>query len=173
VGTEDGTNGGPALSARYSEAFSAYLADRGEQALGAAYDLGREAVAAQLSVLDLAEAHHNALIGADLRDEATLQAAADFLRESLSTFESVHRGYLEVSEVARLEHSYVEQLNALAEASVAINSSLTVEAILQLTADTARAILSAGRATVAVLAPDPRLRPLTATSPPRLGGGDP
>ena len=48
---------------------------------------------------------------------------------------------------------------------MAINSSLTVEAILQLTADTARTIIRAGRATVAILAPDPRLRPLTATSP--------
>ena len=105
--------------------------------------------------------------------DATLGAAADFLRESLSTFETVHRGYLEVQEVARLEHEYVEQLRALADASVAINSSLTVEAILQLTADTARTIIRAARATVAILAPDPRLRPLTATSPPRLGGGEP
>src|SRR4051794_28083115 len=102
-----------------------------------------------------------------------IEAAANFLRESLSMFETVHRGYIEVQEVARLEHEYVEQLGALASASVAINSSLTVEAILQLTADTARGILRAARATVAVLAPDPRLRPLTATSPPRLGGGDP
>jgi serine phosphatase RsbU (regulator of sigma subunit) len=176
VGTEDGTNGGPALAARYSAAFAAYLSDRGEQALGAAYDLGREAVAAHLSVLDLAEAHHGALrialAGAE-PEEATLQAGADFLRESLSTFETVHRGYLEVQEVARLEHEHVEQLRALADASVAINSSLTVEAILHLTADTARTIIRAGRATVAILAPDPRLRPLTATSPPRLGGGEP
>ena len=173
MGTTDGTNGGPALAARYSEAFAAYLSDRGEQALGAAYDLGREAVAAQLSVLDLADAHHSALVAALAGDVATLQAGADFLRESLSTFETVHRGYREVQEVARLEHEYVEQLGALASASVAINSSLTVEGILQLTADTARSILKAARATVAVLAPDPRLRPLTATSPPRLGGGEP
>src|SRR5439155_7891339 len=82
------------------------------------------------------------------------------------------RGYLEVQEVARLEHQHVEQLRALAEASVAINSSLTVEEILQLTAEAARGIIGAGRATVAILAPDPRLRPLTATSPPRLGGGE-
>src|SRR3954467_2638428 len=173
VGTKDGTNGGPALAARYSAAFAAYLNDRGEQALGAAYDLGREAVAAQLSVLDLADAHHSALQAALARDDATLQLAADFLRESLSMFETVHRGYLEVQEAARLEHSYVEQLRALSDASVAINSSLTVEAILQLTADAAREILHSARATVAVLAPDARLRPLTATSPPRLGGGDP
>ncbi len=138
MGTTDGTNGGPALAARYSEAFSAYLEDRGEQALGAAYDIGREAVAMQLSVLDLADAHHNALRAALAGDDATLEAAANFLRESLSTFETVHRGYLEVQEVARLEHEYVEQLRALSEASVAINSSLTVEAILQLTADAAQ-----------------------------------
>lgn len=173
MGTTDGTNGGPALAARYSAAFTAYLADRGESALGAAYDLGREAVAAQLSVLDLAEAHHAALRSAEVHDDETLAAAADFLRESLSMFETVHRGYLEVQEVARLEHEHVEQLRALADASVAINLSLTVEAILQLTADAAREILRATRCTVAVLAPDPRLRPLTATSPPRLSGGDP
>jgi hypothetical protein len=178
VGTEDGANGTPTLAARYSTAFAAYLADRGESALGAAYDLGREAVAARLSVLDIAEAHHAAL-KAVLGDEwgsapeGTLQAAADFLRESLSTFETVHRGYREVQEVARLEHEYVQQLRALADASVAINSSMTVEEILQLTADTARSIIHAARATVAIHAPDPRLRPLTATSPPRLGSGDP
>jgi serine phosphatase RsbU (regulator of sigma subunit) len=160
------------LAARYSAAFAAYLADRGESALGAAYDLGREAVTAQLSVLDLSDAHHAALQAASEGDGATLQAAAEFLRESLSTFETVHRGYLEVQQVARLEHEYIEQLRALSDASVAINSSLTVEEILQLTADAARSIVRAARATVAVLAPDPRLRPLTATCPPRLSVGD-
>src|SRR4051812_22037303 len=171
----DGTNGGPALAARYREAFTAYLADRGETGLGAAYDLGREAVAAHLSVLDLAEAHHAALrtaLGGASPSEATLAAGADFLRESLSTFETVHRGYLEVQEVARIEHEHVEQLRALADASVAINLSMTVEEIIQLTADTARRIIGVARATVAILAPDPRLRPLTATSPTRLGGGE-
>jgi hypothetical protein len=177
VGTTEGTaNGGPALAARYSAAFAAYLSDRGEKALGAAYDLGREAVAARLSVLDLAEAHHGALraaLGGAPPSEEALRASADFLRESLSTFESVHRGYLEVQEVARIEHAHVEQLRALAEASVAINSSLTVEEIVQLTADTAREVIHATRATVGIHAPDPRQRPLTATSPPRLGGGVP
>jgi GAF domain-containing protein len=169
VGTGDVTNG---LAARYSAAFATYLADRGEQSLGAAYDLGREAVAAKLSMLDLADAHHEALRRARAGDDATLLAAEEFLRESLSTFETVHRGYLEVQEVARLEHEYVEQLRALADASVAINSSLTVEAILQLTADTARAVVHTSRATVSILAPDPRLRPLTATSPPRIVAGE-
>ena len=93
--------------------------------------------------------------GAAEPTDATLQAAEDFLRESLSTFESVHRGYTEVQEVARLEHDHVQQLRSLADASVAINSSMTVQEILQLTADAARGILGADRATVAVMASAP------------------
>jgi hypothetical protein len=173
---EGGTTNGD-LVARYARAFSAYLDDQGERQLGAAYDLGRDAVAAHLSVLDLAEAHHAALRGelegGSRAPEATLQAAADFLRESLSIFESVHRGYTEVQEVARLEHEYVDQLRSLARASVAINSSMTVEEILQLTADAARAITDAERASVAVKATSSRLPPLSATSPEQLGGGQP
>jgi hypothetical protein len=172
--TEGAANGAPDLAAAYASAFSAYLADRGERELGAAYDLGRQAVAAHMSVLDLAEAHHEALraaLGDGSPPEATLQAAANFLRESLSIFESVHRGYSEVREVARIEHEHVEQLRALADVSVGLNSSLTVEEILQLTADAARALIGGSRATVAIFAPDPRLRPLTATSPPRLSDG--
>jgi serine phosphatase RsbU (regulator of sigma subunit) len=173
---EGGTNVAPDLAARYATAFAAYLEDRGERGLGAAYDLGREAVAARMSVLDLAEAHHAALRAA-LEDttrapEPTVQAGADFLRESLSIVESVHRGYSEVREVARIEHEHVQQLRALAEASVALNSSLTVEEILQVTADAARALTASARATVAIFGPDPRLRPLTATSPTQLSDGE-
>ncbi len=166
-------NGAPELTDRYAAAFAAYLRDRGERGLGAAYDLGREAVAAHLSVLDLAEAHHAALRGvlAGGATEATLQAAGDFLRESLSIFESVHRGYTEVQEVARLEHDHVQQLRALADASVAINSSMTVQEIIQLTADAARGILAVDRASVAVMASHARMRPLTATSPAQLAEG--
>jgi serine phosphatase RsbU (regulator of sigma subunit) len=172
---EAGTNVAPELAAAYADAFAAYLADRGERELGAAYDIGRQAVAAHLGVLDLAEAHHAAIrqaLAGGGQPEDTLQAGADFLRESLSIFESVHRGYREVQEVARIEHEHVEQLRALADASVALNSSLTVEEILQLTADAARTLIRGTRATVAIFAPDPRLRPLTATSPPLPAGGD-
>jgi serine phosphatase RsbU (regulator of sigma subunit) len=172
--TEARTIGAPDLAARYAAAFESYLADQGETGLGAAYQLGREAVAANLSVLDLAEAHHAALQGLP-RDapEANLHAAAAFLRESLATFESVHRGYREVQQVARLEHEHVQQLRALADASVALNSSLTVEEIMQLTADAALSLIGAVRATAAVVAPDPRGPALTATSPPLLADGPP
>src|SRR5918997_3510563 len=107
------------LAARYAATFSAYLAGRGEEALGEAYALGREAVAAQPSLLDLARAHHRA-VGQALRDATTperraevVEAAAALFRESISTFEIAHRGYLEVQEVARLEHDHVMQLRSL------------------------------------------------------------
>ncbi len=168
-------NVAPDLATRYATAFSSYVADPAERELGAAYDLGRQAVAEHLSVLDLAEAHHAAVraaLDSGVRDvDATLQAGADFLRESLSIFESVHRGYHEVQEVARIEHQHVEQLRALADASVALNSTLTVEEILQITVDAARTLLGGSRATVAIFAADPRLTQLTATSPPLLAGG--
>jgi hypothetical protein len=94
-----------------------------------------------------------------------VQAAAAFIRESLSAFEIAARGYHEVQETARIEHAHVEQLRSLADASVAINSSLTAEEILQLTADAARGVLGARRASIAILAAEPRRPPIGATSP--------
>jgi stage II sporulation SpoE-like protein len=165
--------GAPALADRYASAFAAHLGEGGESGLGAAYALGREAVAAQSSVLDFADAHHSALTVALAsappgRQGEIVRAGAEFLREGLSTFEIAARGYHEVQEIARIEHEHIEQLRALADASVAINSSLGVEEILQLTADAAREVLGAERASIAILSAEPRRPPLGATSPPDL-----
>src|SRR5215211_513917 len=110
------------LQERYQEAFLAWLAHRDERELGTAYALGREAVTARLSVLDLAEVHHKAAQEV-LRDEADpdrraelLEAAGVFFGEALSTFEIANRGYREVQHLARLEHEHVMQLRELAEA---------------------------------------------------------
>ena len=77
-----------------------------------------------------------------------------------------------MQEIARIEHEHVEQLRSLADASVAINSSLTAEEILQLTADAARAVLGARRASIAILSAEPRRPPLGATSPEIQEGSD-
>jgi serine phosphatase RsbU (regulator of sigma subunit) len=158
------------LRTRYHEAFRAWLEHRDERELGTAYALGREAVSAQLSVLDLAEAHHEAAQRA-LRDESDPQrraeliaAAGVFFGEALSTVEIAHRGYHAVQEVARVEHEHVEQLNALAEASVRINAAMTTEEMLQLTADSARAVLGAAVATISTSVGDPFARGLSAAS---------
>src|SRR5918997_3767217 len=159
------------LRDRYHEAFRAWLLHRDERELGTAYALGREAVTARLSVLDLAEAHHDAAIEA-LRDETDpvrrtelLEAAGVFFNEALSTFEIAHRGYREVQEVARLEHEHVMQLRALADASVRINATMTTEEVLQLTVEAAQSVLGASRAAISASSGDPYARGLTATWP--------
>ena len=159
------------LRARYHEAFRAWLAHRDERELGTAYALGREAVTAQLSVLDLAESHH-AAFGEALREEEDparraelLEAAGVFFGEALSTFEIAHRGYHAVQEVARLEHEHVNQLNALAQASVKINATMTTEEALQLTVEAAREVLGASHATISSSAGDPFARGISAASP--------
>jgi len=162
------------LRARYHEAFRTWLAHRDERELGAAYALGREAVSAQLSVLDLAESHHDAA-GEALRGEADpdkraelLEAAGVFFGEALSTFEIAHRGYREVQEVARIEHEHVTQLRALADASVRINAAMTTEEVLQLTVEAARRVLGTPQATISSTSGDPFARGLSAAS--RAGG---
>jgi serine phosphatase RsbU (regulator of sigma subunit) len=159
------------LHERYQEAFRAWLAHRDERELGTAYALGREAVSARFSMLDLAEAHHRAVQNA-LCDEADparqgelLTAAGVFFGEALSTFEIAHRGYREVQEVARLEHEHVMQLRALADASVRINASLTTEEVLQLTVEAAQHVLGARRATITSTSGDAISRGLSAAFP--------
>ena len=172
----DGDTG--SLADRYAQAFDRHLAEGGgESSLGAAYDLGRKAVEDRLGAIDLAEAHHLALAGVlaqapPERHAELVGSAAEFLREALSTFEIAARGYIEVQETARIEHEHVEQLRALADASVAINSTLTAEEILQHTADTARTVIGASRASIAIMHSEPRRPPLSATSPPGLSEGE-
>src|SRR3954468_3424690 len=165
-----------ALRDRYEEAFREWLVTHDERELGIAYSLGREAVSAHLSVLELAEAHHRAtreapraLDDPDAR-AAVLDAAAAFLREALSTFEIAHRGYLEMQQVARVEHEHVMQLRALADASVRINGATSTEATLQHTADAACEVLGVRHATVSSTAGDPFARVLSATAPPGGAG---
>jgi serine phosphatase RsbU (regulator of sigma subunit) len=92
----------------YGAAFHEYLLAPTEAGLQSAYELGRRAVAAEMSVLDVATIHHDALAsalkeapnGSEL-DVATV--AADFLLESLSAFEMLQRGYREARETL-LQH---------------------------------------------------------------------
>ena len=168
----------PQLRSRYRDAFRAWLDHRDERELGTAYALGREAVSEQLSVLDLAQSHHEAAQEA-LREEEDpdrraelLAAAGVFFGEALSTFEIAHRGYHEVQQVARLEHEHVMQLRALADASVKINAAMTTEEVLQLTVDAAQAVLGAQRANISSTSGGSFSRGLSAASPTGGTGGE-
>ena len=148
------------LRRSYATGLQAYLRDPNERTLRAAYELGREAVTRELDVLDLALVHHEALAGAlraaDPDDlERLIRSAADFLLDSLSAFEMIRRAYTEARDAAALERrqaSMLRQLsNLLADASLALDASGSLEEMLRLVAEQARELTRAA-CCVAVLA---------------------
>ncbi len=83
----------------YRAAFLRYLPRREESALHIAYELGRSAVADGLSLLDLAQVHHDVFLEV-LRDTDGEQltqvasAASEFFLEVLATYDMAQRGFL-------------------------------------------------------------------------------
>jgi serine phosphatase RsbU (regulator of sigma subunit)/anti-sigma regulatory factor (Ser/Thr protein kinase) len=141
----------------YLAAFRSYLAGGGETGLETAYEFGREAVAAELSLLELAGIHHDVL--ADCLSSAPkgeleriARAGTDFFRESLSTFEMIQRGFGEAQETARLEQRHAAQLRGLAEAALSLNSALSEKEILAMLGERACAIVGADRSAVSLIA---------------------
>lgn len=123
---------GPDRLARdYRGALFDYVACAGEGPLARAYELGRDAIAAGRSIPDIVGIHGAALQellaapAAGVRTDDLLDAAAQFLAESLSSFEMTHRGYRdslvawrhinetleqEISRIARTLHDESGQL---------------------------------------------------------------
>lgn len=146
----------------YASALGQYLRDPTESSLRVAYELGREAVTRQLSVLDLVVIHQEALLSAlaGISDMAQAQqftrAAGDFVLESLSSFEMVQRGFREVRQAFLNERRQTElsrQLSTfLADASLALDASDSLEEMLRLVAEQARELVGAECCVVTVAA---------------------
>ncbi len=88
------------LTHNYRAAFLRYLPRREEAALNAGYQLGRAAVIDRLSILELAQVHHNVLLDVLretpdelLADVAT--AASEFFLEVIATYDMTQRAFLE------------------------------------------------------------------------------
>ncbi len=145
--------------AAYGAAFRSYVDDRTEFNLRTAYELGRDAVVRDLSVLDLTLVHHDVLLDA-LREAATADvehvthAAAAFVLESLSAFEMVRRGFNEAREAALLERRQAAMLrqlsNFLADISLALATADPLEEMLQLVAEQARELVGCGWCRVSI-----------------------
>jgi Phosphoserine phosphatase RsbU, N-terminal domain len=137
----------------YASALGDYLLDPSEASLRVAYELGREAVGRQLSVLDLAIAHQEALLSVlgGAFDEAQvkeiMRAAGDFFLESLSSFEMVRRGFKEAREAFLLERRQTRLSRRLStfltDASFALNASDSLQEMLRLVAEQARELVGA------------------------------
>ena len=86
----------------YRTAFLRYLSRRDEAPLATGYELGRSAVAAGVSVLDLARVHHEVFLDVlreTSQDELTsvATAASEFFLEVLSTYDMAQRAFLDQS----------------------------------------------------------------------------
>lgn len=164
----DDTGARPFVAA-YASALGDYLRAPGERSLRVAYELGREAVSRQMSVLDLGVAHQEALLSAlggasnPAETQDVTRAAGDFFLESLSSFEMVQRGFKEARDAARLERRQADmsrQLSTfLADASLALEASDSLEEMLLLVAEQARELVGAHCALATVAA---KGRPRTA-----------
>ena len=87
------------LHRNYRAAFLRYLPSRDEAALDAGYQIGRSAVTEGLTILDLAQVHHDILrevirTSTTEEREGVIATAGDFLVEVLATYEMTRRGYL-------------------------------------------------------------------------------
>jgi len=84
------------LRRNYRAAFLQYLPRREEAALHKGYEIGRNAVAGGISLLELAQVHHEVLLDV-LRDTRTdelpavAEAASEFLLEVLATHHMAQR----------------------------------------------------------------------------------
>lgn len=86
------------LRRNYRAAFLRYLPSRDEAALHVGYQIGRAAVTDGLSILDLAQVHHEVFLEVltdtrsdDLNRVAT--AAADFFLQVLATYDMAQRAF--------------------------------------------------------------------------------
>jgi len=138
-------------AADYAAALDAHVVRADEATLRAGYELGRRAVAEDVSALDLASIHHQALarsIGPDDRPQAdVLAAGAEFFQELLSAYEMVHRGYREAAAAAAAERRHTAMLRQLssflADASLTVRQTEAVEEVLRLVVEYARELTGA------------------------------
>lgn len=96
------------LQSAYVSALDAYLHAGGESALSDAYEVGRQAIAQGMGVLDMALLHGSAveqlILSAPVADQRRLaHAATEIFKELLSLYEMTFRGYREANaELQRL-----------------------------------------------------------------------
>ena len=107
----------------YEEALRSHLAGGSEATLHSAYEIGREALADGLGVLDMAITAHRAILSAcgaaRTRDETIqmIEALEPFLLEGFSPFEMAHRGAREANAALRNQNEALEaQMTRVAHA---------------------------------------------------------
>ena len=97
------------LERNYRAAFLRYLPNQDEAALHVGYQIGRAAVSDAVSILELAQVHHEILLEV-LTDTPTddlarvAAAASDFFLQVLATYDLTQRAYLANTATEAVEH---------------------------------------------------------------------
>ena len=165
---------------KYAAVFHTHIHAPAERTLLAAYELGRDAVENGVPLVDVAAVHHEVLFQAirsgELVEVEQSRAAGDFLIESLSAFEMVHRGLREISDYASAEHGrniMIRRLsNLLSDESLTGRDGGSLREALQLVAEHARELSSSAACVVRVAADHDGGRPVevSAHADPQAGG---
>lgn len=169
---------GPQFRSGYRTALERHLSQASEATLRAAYELGREAVAGGLGVLDIAVVHHDLLrqplaaAGDPTSVRAPAAAAGDFLLEVMAAYEMVQRGFREAMEAAAVERRHAQMLRQLskflADASLTLDAPDSTHEVLQLVTEQARELTGASHCFACLNEP----QALVAASPTQEAGGE-
>jgi signal transduction histidine kinase len=112
-------------SKRYLMALQNYLLHPEEVFLQLAYELGRQAVAEGIGLLNLLRMHTAAAERCAATDDEKRGAAETFLMEALSPFEATHRGFRETNEkLAELNATLAKRNNELAAINFALKQEI-------------------------------------------------
>lgn len=105
------------LQGEYAATLAGHLAKADEAGLHHAYELGRQALADGLGILDLVLLHHEALGALGVGGAQQLDRAAQFLAEGVSPFEMSLRGYREANTSLIALNKMLEEAKSQTEAA--------------------------------------------------------
>ncbi|HEX6336390.1 MAG TPA: SpoIIE family protein phosphatase [Jiangellaceae bacterium] len=156
----------------YASALADYVRNRHESSLEQAHDLGRQALAVGLSVLDVTELHHRTIHsmtgGEPAEAKSQHESALPFLLQSLAALDMATRGFVEAGQRVAVEQAHVQRLHTLADqfAEMYVEQSidkrlysLAQDAAGLLEADGVRIRLGAQTATAGVAPPPTAVLP--------------
>jgi len=104
--------------ASYAAALSAYLAAQGEDTLAVGHELGRRALAEQISILDIIENHARLVAGQDSA------VALQFLLQTLATLDVATRGFIDGTKRYEQQRARADDLADRDEFRTALVNSL-------------------------------------------------
>ena len=117
------TAGHSEFEEQYVSLLLEYVSGGGESTLGKVYELGRQAIIQQKSLVEIASLHHQALqrliaeAKDDKRREELVRESAAFLAECLSSYEMAHRGFQDaVKALRQLNETLEEEIKRIAYA---------------------------------------------------------